>query len=293
MKKYHDLAERARSAALTRRRKDAELKQLIIEGLSTPAELQAGKVAENSDANNGSNSHEMKAPDDATKGGCPVDPITTPATHIADRPTSHLRDLIKTPDVQGRIKAGKAQRKRDETRKATMQHRVAMPVTPWKRAAQDEKFRYAGHAAEHAGGQAFSLNLSERVQKKLRRHHDPLRAFTDTLNRELMKQGLAGMPYALALEHSSKEKLHVHGFLIPPSGAEEAVRRALRGAGGTIPGKAGSRQLTFKALSGAAGWAFYCAKGQEHTDEVLEGDARLFVNRTMTQVAREFSVSAN
>ncbi|AUQ62843.1 hypothetical protein PhaeoP57_01817 [Phaeobacter inhibens] len=215
---------------------------------------------------------------------------TTLPQHPPQTHTSRLRDLLNTPDVQSRIKAGETQRKRDETRKATMQRRVAVPTTAWKTASQDEKFRFAGHATERADGLAFSLNLSGRTQNKLRGHRDPLRAFTDTLNRELKKQGLSGMPYALALENSSKDKLHVHGFLIPPA-ESDCVRRALRTAGGAITGKAFGRQLDLEKLSGGGGWAFYCRKDQSRTDEALAGDARLFLNRAMTQAAREFSRS--
>lgn len=299
MNKYHDLAEQARSAVLSRRRNDAALMQQITNGLPTPAELQAGKVAENDEAENTTFTHETKASCAHGETGCLVDPNNTPPTTTstnhttpqAQAPKLQLRDLLKTPEVQKRINDGQAQRRRDETRKATMRQRAAVPVTPWKRTTQEEKFRYAGHAADHVGGQAFSLNLSEKTQKKLRRHRDPLRAFTDTLNRELKRHGLSGMPYALALEESTKDKLHVHGFLIPPAGSATGLRNALRAAGGAIAGKAAGRQLTLKGLSGGAGWAFYCRKDLERTNGVLEGNARLFLNRAMTQAAREFSLS--
>ncbi|AUQ49574.1 hypothetical protein PhaeoP83_01284 [Phaeobacter inhibens] len=290
MKKYHDLAERARSAARLRRRNDAALMKQISGDLPTQAELEAGKTAENSDAEDGAYSHENKVLSETGSDGCLVNPHNTPSAPTPDTHTSRLRDLLNTPDVQSRIKAGETQRKRDETRKATMQRRVAVPTTAWKTASQDEKFRFAGHATERADGLAFSLNLSEKTQNKLRRHRDPLRAFTDTLNRELKMQGLSGMPYALALEESSKDKLHVHGFLIPPA-ERDGVRRALRAAGGAIIGKASGRQLTLKTLSGGGGWAFYCQKDQSRTDEALAGDVRLFLNRAMTQAAREFSRS--
>jgi hypothetical protein len=118
-----------------------------------------------------------------------------------------------------------------------------------------------------------------------------LRAFTDTLNRELKKRGLSGLPYALTLEESSSGKLHVHGLTMPHNGTTDALRDALRAAGGLIGGRAGSRQLTIRKLSGAAGWAFYCRKDLEETDRVLAGEARLFLNRAMTQAAREFALS--
>lgn len=284
MKKYHDLADRARSAARTRRQNAAELNELVSRNLPTPAELQVGKVADISDAENQAIAQENKAIPEGAETGCLVNNPTNQ--------TSRLHSLIKSPETQDRIKSGKAHTKRSEARKATMKERVAIPKIRWKVASAEERFHYAGHATEQAKGQTFSLNLSDAVQKKLRRHSNPLRAFTDRVNRELKKQGLSGMPYALALEDSTNEKLHVHGFFVPPEQTLDAVRRAMRAAGGVIPGKASGTQFRPRRMTGGGGWAFYCRKDQERTQRVLRGDARLFLNRAMTQLSREFSLSS-
>lgn len=278
MNKYRDLAEKARLAAASCRQNDANSAEIISGDLSAPAELAGGKVAESGSIKKPTYNYVTKVSDDHVESGCPVDTPTTPHTH-----------LLNTPKVQKMISSAKKQAKREKARHTSEAAKKAVPVTPWKQATLDEKFRYAGHAADRAGGQAFSLNLSEKTQEKLKRHRDPLRAFTDTLNREMKKLGLSGVPYALTLENSAKDKLHVHGFLIPPDGANRAVRRALRAAGGNISGRAGSRQLDLRKLSDGAGWIFYSRKAKAHTDEVLKGDARLFLNRSMTNAAREFS----
>ena len=300
MNKYHELAERARLAAGNRRRSDAELSELVGSDLLSPAEMNGGKVAENGNTTNHTNTHEIKVFDEPSGSGCLVDTHPTPSTppvsphttHIEESPTSHWRELLSNSEIQKRIKAAKAQRKRQETRAATMQKRAAIPTVNWKRAKIDDKFRYASHAAERADGVAFSLNLSEKTQGRFLVHRDPIRAFTDTLNRKLGDEGLTGTPYALALEYSDKGKLHVHGFLVPPSGAEDALRRALKAAGSKITGKASGTQLRVEPMSGGAGWAFYCRKDQERTEEVLAGRARPFLNRAMIGMAREFSLIA-
>ena len=177
-------------------------------------------------------------------------------------------------------------------RKRTDEHKALKTVVPsssWKRATEDEKFRFAGHAATLQNGVAFSLNLSPKQQAKLKKHKDPLRAFTDTLNRELKKQNLSGIPYALSLEDSKKDKLHVHGFMVPPSGSLEALKAAIRAAGGLFDKSAATRQLTVKPLFGGAGWAFYCQKDTIRTGKKLEGEPRLFLSRSMTKISREFS----
>ena len=174
-----------------------------------------------------------------------------------------------------------------------MQARRELPQVSWKRATPEQKFQIAGHAAEAFDGRSFTLKLSSAKQARLLRHNNPLRALTDTINRQLKAHDLSGMPYALALEMSDKGVLHVHGFLIPSDGSPEAVRRALRAAGGEIAGKAASRQLSLKKLSGAGDWAHYCRKDQAKTDQALAGAARLFLNKTMRQAAREFSLSKN
>ncbi|MDO6754727.1 hypothetical protein [Phaeobacter inhibens] len=95
MKKYDDLAERARSAASLRRRNDAALIRQIAADLPTQAALEAGKVAENSDEEDGAFSHKNKVPNELGSDGCPVDPHNTPAaptpdTHISSpRPAEH------------------------------------------------------------------------------------------------------------------------------------------------------------------------------------------------------------
>lgn len=240
-----------------------------------------GKVAEIEQAGNHALPYKFKVSGDTRDSGCAVDTPNTPYTA-----------LLNTPKVQKLINQSQIQTKKNKTNRENEAARRALPTTKWKFASQDEKFRYAGHAAEQSQGQAFTLNLSDTMQHKLKLNTDPLRAFTDILNREFKKQGLSRMPYALSLEDSAKDKLHVHGFLITPSNDPQALENALRGAGGLITGRAGSTQLNIKPVSDGAGWTFYCRKDQKRTSKALKGDARLFLNRSMTQVAREFSVQS-
>ncbi|WP_298494823.1 hypothetical protein [uncultured Maritimibacter sp.] len=318
-----DLRQQALKAIAANRAEERELRRFIDETFdrvfNSPDEEPSltedpvphdGKVAE-------ATARDLGAEDEGNMGAepqadlaCPVNPnttnTTTPTTTVNPNTTNtttptttentktateRTLDLLKREDVRKLVAQSRAHTKRLESRRDTIARRTAMPTTPWKRATADDKFRYAGHAAEASNGNAFTLNLSGPVQRHLKTHANPLRAFTDTLNRELKKRGLSGLPYALTLEESSSGKLHVHGLTMPHNGTTDALRDALRAAGGLIGGRAGSRQLTIRKLSGAAGWAFYCRKDLEETDRVLAGEARLFLNRAMTQAAREFALS--
>ncbi len=276
MKKYSDLAKRASAAAKLRRETSSDL----LSAIALDAVADGGKVAESRGAENTHLQQENKACEPASKSSCPVDLST---------PTSPHRHLIHTPAFQHLIQSAKAQRKRQETKAQTLAARSSVPHTPWRRATSAEKFRYAGHCAEKAGGVALSLHLSAEIQVRLQAHSDPLRAFTDTLNRELKARSLLGIPYAMTLESSASGRLHVHGVAVVGQDDHTSLAAALRASGGLIEGKAASRQLTLRSLSNGAGWAAYCEKHLGQTDEVLNGRARLFLNRHMTRMARNFS----
>lgn len=290
MTKYQKLTERARSAATTRRQNEADLNALITDGLPTPAEVQSGKLAENSSGQNATSAHKTKGNEGNSDSGCPVDP----QSHNPQAPLPPLlKTLLGTPNVRRRIKATQTQTKREKTTAANRLKRAAVPTTKWQRATPDEKFRYAGHATQRLNGLAFSLNLSGKVQQSLKSAANPIRSFTDTLNRELKRHGLSGMPYALTLEYSAADKLHVHGFLIPPDCSVSTLKGVLRAAGGKIAGRAGSTQADVREMYDGAGWVFYSKKAKDQTTDKLSGDARLFLNRGMTAAAREFSLSVS
>lgn len=208
----------------------------------------------------------------------------TPLDHV-----SRLRALADAYLTPERRKALEAERKRKATRCANEELRLAPPTTKWKRASLDEKFRYAGHAAQKAGGTGFTLRLSEDQQKRLMTHSDPSRAFSDTLNRELNERGLPKTPYAFTFEYSVGEELHLHGVAVVPEEAHDALRDALRAAGGVVSKEAAARQVKLSALDNGQGWASYSRKDVQRVRKVLSGEARPFLSREMTRLAKEFS----
>lgn len=293
MTKYQKLAEKARSAVATRRQNDADLNALITDGLPTPAEVQSGKLAEKPSAGNGTSAHETKGNESSEDTGCPVDPQSHTPPIPSNTRLEPVQRLILSTSAQAHIKSAQTQTKREKTTAANRLKRAAVPTTKWQHATPDEKFRYAGHATQRLNGLAFSLNLSGKVQQSLKSAANPIRSFTDTLNRELKRHGLSGMPYALTLEYSAADKLHVHGFLIPPDCSLSTLKGVLRAAGGKIAGRAGSTQADVREMYDGAGWAFYTKKAKDQTNDKLSGDARLFLNRAMTAAAREFSLSVS
>ncbi|WP_306113283.1 MULTISPECIES: hypothetical protein [unclassified Roseovarius] len=251
-----------------------------------------GKIAEKSDTPKDALAHEIKGAGASGDMRCLVNtPPHTPNHTPSTTNTTPITTLIKSPKAQAYIKQSRAHTKRQASRAATIKQRTALPTSSWKHATQDEKFRYAGHAADRAGGVAFSLNLSDDIQRKLQDHKNPIRAFTDRLNRELKEHGLAGVPYALTLEHSAKDKLHVHGFAIAPQDTLQALGDSLRAAGGVVVGKGRGRQLKLDQITQGTGWAHYCGKHLGTTDNKLAGNARYFLSQSMTKTAREFAGS--
>lgn len=234
-------------------------------------------------------------------------PHSTPFTSSAASPCAPLHDtqeeapetrLDRVSRLQPAVapwlspeakKKRQAHKKRQATRCAKEEARLAPPTTKWKVASSDEKFRYAGHATQQAGGTGFTLRLSPDQQKRLMVHPDPCRAFSDTLNRELKDRGLSRTPYALTFECSAKEELHLHGVAVVPEEAHDALKDALRAAGGVVPKEEVARQVKLSALDNGAGWASYSRKDVERVQKVLSGEARPFLSREMTRLAKEFS----
>lgn len=288
MKSYDRLEEQIREAIAYRNRKRAEDKAFMDSFL--PEEM-TGKIAENHPAQNNDIPQENKDSGEVAETGCLVEPThPTQSSTQSQSSTSHIANLLAQDHVQARIGKAKEQDQRVATREENNRKKLAVPVTPWKRASVEEKFKLAVHAADKAGGMAFTLKLNEKKQEYLKRSFEPLRDFSDALNRAFKDAGVQRPPYALTLEISNTGDLHVHGVLVVDPASMKAAGEALRAAGGKIPGRAGSRQLRFKKLIQAVGWANYSNKDQDKTNEALRGRARPFLSQSMIGLAREFSL---
>lgn len=110
--------------------------------------------------------------------------------------------------------------------------------------------------------------------------------------RDLKKRGLSGTPYALAFEYSAKEQLHLHGVAVVVAGeGGKAFRDALRAAGGDVGKRAAARQVKIDRAYNGARWGSYSWKNVKRVQKVLSGDARPFLNRDMTRLAKWHSVA--
>jgi hypothetical protein len=239
-----------------------------------------------------------------SQGGCLDNTQHTPSTgaslladqgmtpETTEQRLSRMSAWLNSPRISEARTRALSHDKRQATKKSNKQKREAIPRASWKLATTEEKFQYACHSAEYSGGLEFSLNLSAKHQGSLSKHTNPVRTITGILNVELNKEGLSGTPYALVLEYSKNDKLHVHGVVVVSSGSQAALKRALRAAGGVVSGKAGSRQLCLKKLHSGGRWAHYCLKDQTQTNQKLSHEARPFLNEAMTKAAREFSRSS-
>ncbi|WP_339109166.1 hypothetical protein [Thioclava sp. GXIMD4216] len=116
----------------------------------------------------------------------------------------------------------------------------------------------------------------------------------NNLRRCLNAHGLGDLPYAVVLEVSDTERLHLHG-VIDTSDLDAASRAALGdaliSAGSEAVGAiGGKRQLDLQDISSADGWADYCLKTASKTARLLEVDKDdlIMINNPMKRVARRF-----
>ncbi|MDW4548845.1 hypothetical protein R5H32_05710 [Defluviimonas sp. D31] len=153
-----------------------------------------------------------------------------------------------------------------------------------------QRFRQAVRTAGAMDGLALSLNLSIGREGALFDNDEPLRRITHYINRELKKDGLSGLPYALKVEICrTSRKLHLHGVIIPGDESLDAIKGALRRAAGEWQGRAKARQIDLKPISDADGWADYLMKAERDTDEAIRGDRLTFNNTAIKRIAKEFS----
>lgn len=105
----------------------------------------------------------------------------------------------------------------------------------------------------------FSLNFSFAQEGSFLNTPDPVDLFERRLNKYLRKQGLAGTPFAFAFDVNDEARLHAHGVIVVKPELQQAVKLALRYAGGFVEGRQGSRQVLLKrdADRVPAGWHRY------------------------------------
>ena len=159
-------------------------------------------------------------------------------------------------------------------------------LTGWRNLTAPQIFNFSTRTAERAGGLAFSLNLSDQVEKSAAATRDPAAFMAARITRSLKASGLAGLPFALTLEATHLGRLHLHGVIILGDADLEQVKRALMNAGGKLPGRSASRQLSLTVLTDALGWAGYCAKDENRTRREVAGNRLIFISRTMNALAK-------
>lgn len=108
----------------------------------------------------------------------------------------------------------------------------------------------------------FSLNFPIKQEGSFLSTPDPVDLFERRINKYLRKYGLTGTPFAFAFDANDEQRLHAHGVIVVKPELQEAVKLALRHAGGFIEGRAGSRQLMLKRDADRlpAGWHAYTTK---------------------------------
>jgi hypothetical protein len=150
------------------------------------------------------------------------------------------------------------------------------------------KFRHSIIAAQRLGGIAISLNLSPAREAALRAAADPARVMSMFIRRAF-KEVVAGVPpHGFQLEISPEGRLHLHGHLIPGDLTDrKRMKRALMAAGGSLDGRAASRQVKLKQIYDAPGWARYIAMDGRKTRRELGTDKITFLSAGLRALTRD------
>lgn len=273
---------------------DLEIEALLnslVEDATTPA---AAKSSVNSDAGNGENPQATPAFPAHGAAGCLVRDKTLSAPHPTkpSKPTS-LQELIAS------IKASQSPlehlfpKKWDARKNAgqTFRKSLFLPMTPWGRTLESNKFDHAFRMAQQNLGVSFTLNFSARVEASLRRSNDPAHDLADKITKSMRAvMGGVALPYAFKLEISPTGKLHAHGVscLRAPTKAElDLLWSALVKAGGKVANKSRARQVDLDELWNADGWTTYFGKTTDDTIAQLGTNKITHVSRSLNAMAKQ------
>ena len=158
----------------------------------------------------------------------------------------------------------------------------------WRDLSQEQKHMRAFEYAEAAGAHAFSLNLSEMVEKRATAAPDPARYLAKRLNGKLKAQGLSGLKYPFILDVAKTGKLHAHGFFVLGENDIMLVESALRQAGGKASKRTIARQLSVSDLHAGLGFRRYSRRACKQAAKTLAGRRFEFVNQNLNRAAEGF-----
>jgi hypothetical protein len=173
---------------------------------------------------------------------------------------------------------------------AKLSGRRAIPkigLPHWDHAAAHLKMIAWGIASWELDATPFTLKLSVSVIAAAdadRRGHG--RYLQDRISRHL-RHGLEFTPaYWFSIEMGVGDDPHLHGAIVRPRGKEDAIRRALLGAGGSTVSPA--RQLKFSKKLGAVGWMSYATKWLYRTRAHMKDDNTCGATHSLRVAANEW-----
>lgn len=176
---------------------------------------------------------------------------------------------------------------------ALVAHGTKTKMMPeWSRAQPFQKLAEAYILIERMGGETFTLRLHERDHDQIVASQDPARIMSRRINREFEKRGLRLPFYSFCLEVTADDRneLHVHGGIVVGNLPLDAVKDALRDAGGRIEGHAGSRQVKIDDFDdergGPAGWANYTKKSVTRTRRVIQHDRVIYIPQKLGRLCK-------
>lgn len=145
---------------------------------------------------------------------------------------------------------------------------------PGKLTAEEERYKRAVEGMNDIPHtMEFSLNFSFRQEGSFLSVPDPVNIFERRLHKYMRKFGIADTPFAFAFDVDREQnRLHAHGVIQVKPELQEAVKLALRHAGGFIKGPSGSRQVKLKRIPDRRpeGWQAYTVMYRKRVEKLFE-----------------------
>lgn len=157
----------------------------------------------------------------------------------------------------------------------------------WDDLPAEEKKRRTLDFAFRSESVAWTLNLTPKQEERLKLSKTPAKLLADAINRACKRELGHSVPLSLALEVTSKGRLHAHGIATLAKGEGKGFRNALKSAGGKVTGSQTGRQTDIRKLWDAEGWAAYMDKAFELTAVALHTDKIVYQCNVTRAGARE------
>lgn len=163
-----------------------------------------------------------------------------------------------------------------DTRKSEKSGAKSAPVHCWAHTTDTAKVTASNRVLATTGkGYAFTLNLSP---TEIAAANDNRKGFADYFKRRIsraLKRALGYVPdYLITVGVAARDRLHLHGTIEANDNEADAVKRALKPAGGIWEHGRGSKyQCQMERLYTPDVWSAYCLRDSPKARRLIKGKA--------------------